>query len=44
MVTDRVYRKGRSREEAFLELRRYAGRQFDPELVEHFIETLLGRY
>lgn len=37
MVTDRVYRSGRSRREAFAELRRCAGTQFDPELVERFI-------
>ena len=37
MVSDRVYRKGRSRSEAFAELRRCAGRQFDPDLVERFI-------
>ena len=39
MVTDRVYRKGRRPEAAFEELRRCAGRQFDPQLVEAFIET-----
>src|SRR5436305_39886 len=33
MVSDRVYRKGRSPQEAFAELRLWAGRQFDPELV-----------
>lgn len=38
MVSDRPYRKGRSRDEAFVELRRCAGTQFDPELVERFIE------
>jgi diguanylate cyclase (GGDEF)-like protein/putative nucleotidyltransferase with HDIG domain len=37
MVSDRVYRKGRNPEKAFEELRRCAGRQFDPELVERFI-------
>ncbi len=37
MVSDRVYRKGRSQEKAFEELRRCAGRQFDPDLVERFI-------
>ncbi len=42
MVSDRVYRSGRSREEAFQELRRCAGQQFDPQLVERFIETVLG--
>ena len=40
MTADRVYRKARSQDEAIVELRRYAGVQFDPELVEHFIETL----
>ena len=39
MVSDRVYRKGRAPKEAFEELRRCAGQQFDPELVERFIEV-----
>ena len=37
MVSDRVYRKGRAPEEAFAELWRCAGTQFDPNLVERFI-------
>ena len=43
MVSDRVYRKGRSREEAFQELRRWAGVQFDPDLVERFIDVVSTR-
>jgi putative nucleotidyltransferase with HDIG domain len=40
MTTDRVYRKGRSHQAAFEELRRCAGRQFDPDLVEQFIQIV----
>ena len=40
MVNDQPYRKGRSRDEAFAELRRCAGTQFDPELVERFISVV----
>jgi diguanylate cyclase (GGDEF)-like protein len=43
MVSDRVYRKERSRAEAFAELRRCAGEQFDPLLVERFIEVVQAR-
>jgi diguanylate cyclase (GGDEF)-like protein/PAS domain S-box-containing protein len=38
MITDHVYRRALSRERAFNELFRYAGRQFDPELVQAFSE------
>jgi response regulator RpfG family c-di-GMP phosphodiesterase len=40
ITTDQVFRKGRSAQEAFAELRRCAGTQFDPELVERFIATV----
>jgi hypothetical protein len=43
IVFDRVYRKARSRAEAFAELRRCAGTQFDPDLVERFIGVVLAR-
>jgi response regulator RpfG family c-di-GMP phosphodiesterase len=36
ITSDRVYRRGRSYEEAVAELVEYAGRQFDPEVVEAF--------
>jgi len=36
MISDRVYRRGRSYEAAALELERWAGRQFDPKVVEAF--------
>ncbi|MGV3485525.1 MAG: diguanylate cyclase [Planctomycetaceae bacterium] len=42
MVSNRVYRKGRSHEEAMSELRRCAGTQFDPELVERFASLFEG--
>ena len=41
MTTDRPYRKAMSNEEAFEELRRHAGVQFDREIVHAFI-TLIG--
>jgi diguanylate cyclase (GGDEF)-like protein/PAS domain S-box-containing protein/putative nucleotidyltransferase with HDIG domain len=41
MVSDRVYRKGRSRDDAIAELRRCSGTQFDPQLVERFAHMLL---
>ncbi|HEY0461228.1 MAG TPA: HD domain-containing phosphohydrolase [Pyrinomonadaceae bacterium] len=36
MISDRVYRKGRSYEEALKELELFAGTQFDPLVVEAF--------
>lgn len=43
MTHNRPYRKALSHEEAVAELRRYAGIQFDPELVPKFIEILEKR-
>jgi hypothetical protein len=40
MTSDAVYRRRKSRTEAFEELRRCAGTQFDPELVEGFISAV----
>lgn len=40
MVVDRPYRKALTFEEAINELRQNAGKQFDPEIVENFIELI----
>ena len=40
MTTDKTYRKGLSRKGAFAELRRSSGTQFEPELVERFIQVV----
>jgi diguanylate cyclase (GGDEF)-like protein len=40
MILDRPYRTALSQEEAFAELRRNAGTQFDPSLVEPFIAMI----
>jgi len=40
MTTDRPYRKALSQEEALEELKRNAGTQFDPQVVEAFLEVL----
>jgi putative nucleotidyltransferase with HDIG domain len=39
LISDRAYRPGRSREEAFMELRAVAGTQLDADLVEALIEV-----
>lgn len=43
MTTNRVYRQGRTRAEAFGELQRMAGSQFDPQLVARFMEVISSR-
>ena len=40
IVTDRPYRRGKSIEAAMQELRDFAGRQFDPEIVEIFVAAI----
>lgn len=43
IVSDRVYRKGRSSAEAIAELRRCAGSQFDPAVVEALATLITDR-
>ncbi|HAL31179.1 MAG TPA: hypothetical protein DCP20_10800 [Coriobacteriia bacterium] len=43
MVADRPYRRGRSQQEAVLELQRCSGGQFDPRVVDAFVEVLESR-
>jgi len=40
MVSDRVYRKCRTRDQAFAELWRCAGTQFDPEIIDRVINAV----
>jgi len=41
MVSDRPYRKGMPIEDALIEIKRCAGNQFDPEIVEVFLKLVL---
>ena len=40
ITSKRPYRKPQDQEAAFLELRKFSGRQFDPDLVEAFIKMM----
>jgi HD-GYP domain-containing protein (c-di-GMP phosphodiesterase class II) len=42
MTNDRVYSHARGKDEALAELRHQSGRQFDPNVVRHFIKVLEG--
>lgn len=42
MTSDRPYRKALSKAQAIAELRRYAGTQFDPDVVERFLALIEG--
>jgi HD-GYP domain-containing protein (c-di-GMP phosphodiesterase class II) len=39
MVSDRPYRKPLTHEEAARELRQHEGKQFDPRVIEAFLDT-----
>jgi HD-GYP domain-containing protein (c-di-GMP phosphodiesterase class II) len=43
MTNDSCYRKAMTGDTAVLQLVRNAGTQFDPELVQVFIEKVLGK-
>ena len=44
MIADRPYRAGRSEEEGIIELQRCSGEQFDPGLVDPFVEAMARRF
>ncbi|MCG9967075.1 PAS domain S-box protein [Pelotomaculum terephthalicicum JT] len=43
MTSDRPYRKAMNQREAIAELKRYSGTQFDPQIVQKFVEILGNR-
>lgn len=43
MTSDRPYRKAMTNREAIAELRRFAGVQFDPDLVEVFVTSVMDK-
>ncbi|HHY08968.1 MAG TPA: hypothetical protein GX528_00220 [Firmicutes bacterium] len=43
MISYRPYKKSLSEEEALEELVRCAGTQFDPEVVEAFVQVIKGK-
>ncbi len=40
MISDTDYKKAGSSEDAIEELKKYAGKQFDPHMVNAFIKTI----
>jgi HD-GYP domain-containing protein (c-di-GMP phosphodiesterase class II) len=44
MTAKRPYQKSKTFEEAFAEIRRCKGTQFDPELAEQFIKAIENSY
>ncbi|ODA39184.1 hypothetical protein DSBG_4037 [Desulfosporosinus sp. BG] len=43
MTCERSYRNALSEEEAFIEIRKNSGTQFDPEITKIFVEKVLGK-